>query len=440
MTHFTRTLASFFVCIAILSGCSSTPAEQFTVPALKERSEAQNSPEFERIKDSYSQMKAKYEKDTNDAAALTKLAEIFVVEARATGDHHYYYPAALSVIDRSLAKKPDDFEALVTKGTVLMTFHRFTEALDIAERANRVSQGGNAYVFGLLTDANIELGNYDQAIAMSDKMQALRPDLRSYSRAAYLREIYGDRVGAKKAMKMAGESGMFGMEDKAWAFNEFAKLYLGEGALDTAEFIYKGILEERPNYAHAMSGLAMVAAARDDYKTAIELLTKAATISDEHVFDEQLADMYVVAGDAVNAKKMQEMALFEFRDHGKAGWQVNREFAEFALSHGIELEEALKRATEDYNERKNNIDAASTYAYALAMNGKTQEAIPIIEQAMRLKTDNAQLYFRAAVIYDKAGKKEMAKTWLEKATKLNPYLTPLTRKQAKEMMAAYASK
>jgi tetratricopeptide (TPR) repeat protein len=435
-------LANIFLALILVAvfGCRAQETQKFTVPALKERSSAQNSKEYDRIKESYSQMKAKYEKDTNDFGALTKLAEIFVVEARATGDHHYYYPAALAVIDRALTKKPDDFEALVTKGTLLMTFHRFADALDIAQRADRLSSGGNAYVYGLLTDANIELGNYDEAVKMSDKMQALRPDLRSYSRAAYLREIFGDRVGAKKAMKMAGESGMFGMEDKAWAFNEFAKLYLGEGALDTAEFIYKGILEERPSYAHAMSGLAMVAAAKDDYKTAIELLTKAATISDEHVFDEQLADLYVVTGDAVNAKKMQEMALFEFRDHGKAGWQVNREFAEFALSHGIELEEALKRATEDYNERKKNIDAASTYAYALAMNGKAQDAIPVIEQAMRLKTDNAQLYFRAAVIYDKAGNKEIAKVWLEKAMKRNPYLTPLTRKQAKEMMAVYASK
>lgn len=426
--------------LAVQIGCTAQETQKFTVPVLKERSAVQNSKEYERIKESYTQMKAKYDKDTNDFSALTKLAEIFVVEARATGDHHYYYPAALTVIERALTKKPDDFEALVTKGTLLMTFHRFADALDIAQRADRLSSGGNAYVYGLLTDANIELGNYDEAVKMSDKMQALRPDLRSYSRAAYLREIFGDRHGAKIAMKMAGESGMFGMEDKAWAFNELAKLYQGEGALDTAEFIYKGILEERPNYAHAMSGLAMVAAARDDHKTAIELLTKAATISDEHVFDEQLADLYVVAGDAVNAKKMQEMALFEFRDHAKAGWQVNREFAEFALSHGIELEEALKRATDDYNERKNNIDAASTYAYALAMNGKAQEAIPVIEQAMRLKTDNAQLYFRAAVIYDKAGNIEMAKMWLEKAVKRNPYLTPLTRKQAKEMMAVYASK
>ena len=438
MTRLTTTLFVLFFVVSF--GCSAQQTQKFAIPALKERAATQSEKEFERIKVSYMQMKAKYEKDTNDAQALVKLAEVFIVEARATGDHHYYYPAALTVIDRALMKKPNDFEALVTKGTLLMTFHRFADALDIAKRADRLSSGGNAYVYGLLTDANIELGNYDEAVKTSDKMQELRPDLRSYSRVAYLREIFGDRVGAKNAMKMAGESGMFGMEDKAWAFNEFAKLYQGEGALDTAEFIYKGILEERPNYPHAMNGLASIASARNDNKTALELLTKATEISDEHIFDEALADMYEVTGDKVNAKKGQEMALFEFRDHEKAGWHVDREFAEFALSHGIELEEALTRATRDYKERKNNIDAASTYAYALALNGKAAEAIPVIEQAMRLKTDNAQLYFRAAVIYDKAGNKEMAKMWLEKAMKRNPYLTPLTLKQAKQMMSTLASK
>lgn len=430
MKHTVVLIAVLLTYTVFISGCTPPPAEKFVIPAIKERGAAQNSREFARIKESYLQMKAKYEKDTNDAAALNKIAEIFVVEARATGDHHYYYPAALSVINRALSKRPDDFEALITKGTILMTFHRFEEALDIAQRANRVSNGGNAYVFGLLTDANIELGNYEVAVSMSDKMQALRPDLRSYSRVSYLREIFGDRDGAKKAMKMAGESGMFGMEDKAWAFNEFAKLYQGEGALDTAEFIYKGILEERPSYAYAYAGLASIKLSRGDKNSAIADYVKAAQLSPEHVFVEALAAVYLYLGDTVSAKTMQEKALESFAQHDKDGWQTDREMAVFLLDQNIRLDEALTRAKKEYARRPKNIDALDTYAWALYKNKKYDEAVPMIEQAMRLKTDNAQLYFHAGMIYSSAGNTTKAVELLKRALQRNPYLTPLTRTDA----------
>jgi tetratricopeptide (TPR) repeat protein len=434
MTRLSHLLIVVF--FATLLGCSAQETQKFSIPALKERAAAQNSTEYERIKASYTQMKAKYEKDTNDFGALTKLAEIFVVEARATGDHHYYYPAALTVIDRALMKKPNDFEALVTKGTLLMTFHRFADALDIAQRADRLSSGGNAYVYGLLTDANIELGNYDEAVKMSDKMQALRPDLRSYSRVAYLREIFGDRVGAKKAMKMAGESGMFGMEDKAWAFNEFAKLYQGEGALDTAEFIYKGILEERPTYAYAIAGLASIKLSQGDKQGAIANLVKASQLSPEHTFIEQLASLYLLMGDTASAKTMQEKAMASFALHEKDGWHTDREMAVFLLEQNLDLPEAFIRAKKEYDIRPNNIDALDTYAWALHKNGKSAEAIPMMERALRLKTDNATMYYHAGMIYFGAGDKAKATEFLEKALSRNPYLTPLTLEEAKKTLAS----
>ena len=51
---------------------------------------------------------------------------------------------------------------------------------------------------------------------MADKMVSIRPDLRSYSRISYLREIHGDMPGAIEAMKMAIQAGYPGYEDRAW--------------------------------------------------------------------------------------------------------------------------------------------------------------------------------------------------------------------------------
>ena len=65
----------------------------------------------------------------------------------------------------------------------------------------------NAYVYGLLVDGNVEMGNYDTAVSYADKMVSVRPDLTSYSRVSYLREIFGDYAGSIKAMQMAVEAG-----------------------------------------------------------------------------------------------------------------------------------------------------------------------------------------------------------------------------------------
>jgi hypothetical protein len=46
-------------------------------------------------------------------------------------------------------------------------------------------------------------------------MMAIRPDLRSYSRVSYLREIFGDIPGAREAMLMAIQAGYPGQEETA---------------------------------------------------------------------------------------------------------------------------------------------------------------------------------------------------------------------------------
>lgn len=73
-------------------------------------------------------------------------------------------------------------------------------------------------------------------------------------------------------MKLASDAGVTGKENRAWALYQFANLFLKEGKLDTAEFIYKGILEERANYPYALAGLADVHSVRGEFDAAIQLL------------------------------------------------------------------------------------------------------------------------------------------------------------------------
>src|SRR6185295_1404171 len=98
-------------------------------------------------------------------------------------------------------------------------------------------------------DANVELGHYDEAVKNSDKMVSTRPDIRSYSRISYLREIYGDYPGAIEAMKLAVQAGYPGDESTEWARVHLGQLYENTGDLQNAEMQYQLALQERTGYA-----------------------------------------------------------------------------------------------------------------------------------------------------------------------------------------------
>lgn len=114
--------------------------------------------------------------------------------------------------------------------------HQFEDALTAANAAYAISNH-NAQLLGALVDANVELGNYAKAVEYCDMMMQLRPDIRSYSRVSYLRQIYGDNAGAIDAMKMAVESGLPGAESTEWARVILGDLLLMNGDLKMPKYV-----------------------------------------------------------------------------------------------------------------------------------------------------------------------------------------------------------
>jgi len=100
--------------------------------ALKQTAEWQSN--VHRVSALSSQLIAK----PNDPEALTELSQIYCIEARVTGEHGYYFPAILNMLDNVLAqnelKEKTLFEATALKANVLLSQHRFHEGLIVAEK------------------------------------------------------------------------------------------------------------------------------------------------------------------------------------------------------------------------------------------------------------------------------------------------------------------
>jgi len=346
------------------------------------------------------------------------LAHLYIREARISGNHAYYEGAALQYISEVLKKEPNHFEALILKALIHLSRHQFSEGLSVATKAQQ-SNPYNAFVYGLMVDAHVELGNYQEAVKNADQMVSICPDIRSYSRISYLREIHGDYPGAIAAMKMAVEAGVYGDETTEWARVQLAKLYEKTGDVKQAELHYTIALDERPGYAHAIAGLADLASARKDYKTVISLYEQALAVLPEPTFNEGLAHVYWLMGKNAEAKESINKAIHDLEKEFKnENHDSNLELAHawsMAGNDDLSLEYALKA----YNTRPKNIDVNETLAWAYFKNGDAQKAVPYLEVALKTGSKNPTLLCRAGVIYAKASQKTKSRWLLEDGLRMN---------------------
>uniref|UniRef100_UPI003CEB1EA6 tetratricopeptide repeat protein n=1 Tax=Hymenobacter sp. B1770 TaxID=1718788 RepID=UPI003CEB1EA6 len=304
-------------------------------------------------------LRAKLRQDPNDHQSRLLLAQAYLQEGRVTGDHPYYDAAALQLLEQVLADQPDNFDALCSQASLCLTQHHFAQGLALAERAAKINPY-SAYVYGLLCDAHVELGHYDEAVRMADRMNQVRPDLRAYARVSYLRELHGDVPGAIQAMGMATEAGYVGLEQTEWTRVQLGQLHENRGELDQAENLYQQSLQVRPFYAYALAGLSRVAAARRDYPAAIKYLEQARATVKDYAFADELADLYRLHGQPAEAEKMAKESIAmlagaaqEADENEQLGHYADRELAYAYVKTG-ELDWALKHAQIEYERRPDN--------------------------------------------------------------------------------------
>jgi len=94
------------------------------------------------------------------------------------------------------------YDGLKLRAKLQLTNHRFAEALETVRRAQTFRDDDHD-VWGMITDALVETGDYAGAVKAAQRMIDLRPESSSYARVSYLRELHGDTEGAIQAMTLA---------------------------------------------------------------------------------------------------------------------------------------------------------------------------------------------------------------------------------------------
>ncbi|WP_118974956.1 tetratricopeptide repeat protein [Taibaiella koreensis] len=410
-----------------------TVSEGLSVPRLLDRETKTGLPEENiQLRKTYDEAIAALKTNPANLKPYLSLATVFITEGRLTGNNGYYARAALQMLDKVTEGNPSDknllFEGLSLKSAVLLNMHQFKAALEVAEAGEKINDY-NAGICGALVDANVEMGHYDAAVKACDKMLSIRPDLRSYSRAAYLRQLHGDNNGAREAMRMAVEAGVPGMESTEWARVQWGDLYLNAGKLDTAQMIYNTVLSFRAGYPYAEMGLARVAAADKHYDEAIAHTRNAIRTMSEASFVSYLGDLYLLKGDKGKAMQVykdvvQQLEQGEREQSGKTLQHNGHRELAMAYLNLDDKAKALEHAKADYAMRPDNIDANDLMAWVLYKMGDYKQAALYTEKVFTTREKNATLSYKAGLIYAAAGNSDKAMQYRSEAAAISPYIDP----------------
>ncbi|MGH9508627.1 MAG: tetratricopeptide repeat protein [Terriglobales bacterium] len=349
--------------------------------------------------------------------AYNDLALAYARRARETADTTYYAKAE-EALAKSEALEPGSLETRKLRVWVLLGRHEFARARDQAEALNR-SVPDDVLVYGLLADAQAELGNYDKAEEAVQWMLDLRPgNVPGLTRAAYLRELFGDVEGAIEMMAQAYQrTSQAEVEDQAWILTHVAHLELMRGNAEAADQSLQQALGLFPDYHYALAGLAKVRITQKKYADAAELLKRRYQNAPhpENLFD--LAEALALAG----RRKEAEDAFAEFEQKARKEMQswdnANRELVFYYADYARKPAEALKVARLEAA-RRSDVHTLHALAWALYASGNHAEARTQIEKALAVGIRDARFFLHAGEIAWKQGDRAAAEKYLRQAESL----------------------
>ncbi|MDQ3021211.1 MAG: tetratricopeptide repeat protein [Bacteroidota bacterium] len=354
---------------------------------------------------------------------LTKLGAVYIQKARESNEPEFY-SLAENVLERAIEREPENFLAIAELGSVNLSRHNFKEALELGNKALSLNPY-SAYTYGVIVDAQIELGMYDEAIQSVQKMVNFRPDLSSFTRVSYMRELKGDTQGAIEAMKSAITAGSPIAENTAWCRVQLGNLFYNKGDVETSEKIFQFIIKDFPDYIHGYGGMAKIKVNKKEYAEAIELYKKALEKNSLPEYLISLGDVYTLTGDKEKAEEQYQKVKFIITMFKEKGVDTDLELALFNADHNRNLKESLKDAEETLETGSKSIKVYHALAWTNYKLGNYDEAGKNIEQALKLGTKDPLMYFHAGKIYVKLGNKDKAKEYSDFALMINPYYETL---------------
>jgi len=326
------------------------------------------------------------------------------------------------VLRRALALSPNDPDALVGAGTLALARHDFAAGLRYGDAARRAAPQ-LVRPLGVIVDAQVELGRYREATRTLNRMVDLKPNLASYARVSYFRELHGDLGGALEAMRYAVSAGGGTPENVAYVQTLLGNLELALGHRAAARFAYGQALAGLPRYVPATVGLARVEAAERNYGPAIRRLRTAVGRLPLPEYVVALGETELAAGRTAAARRDLALVGAEERLLQANGVNTDVDLALFEANHG-DPARGVALARRAWAAAP-SVRSADALGWALTRAGNPAAGLRWAKRSLRLGSADPAFLYHAGMAARATGRTALSQRWLRRALARNPRFSPL---------------
>lgn len=360
-------------------------------------------------------------RDPTGGMALGQLALFYMRRARATGDYEDVLRSEAAARKSLGNRGAHNTRARQALAASLLSEHRFGDALGIAQDLSD-RDASNAAFRASLGEIQMELGHYDDARASFASVAGNTTDLSVAPRLARWAELQGYSDSAYRLMNASLLAVIdrrdVPAEQKAWFWLRIGDLQFRRGRMSEAASDYQRGLAVHAEDYRLLSAMAKLAGARHEWQRAIDYGERSVAASFDPATLGVMSDAYAALGDSAKANeyaRAMEIAV------SKQATAYHREWSLFLLNHGLRVSEVLLKTQEELHTRQ-DIYGYDALAWALHASGRDPEAREAMSHALALGTQDAMLFYHAAVIDRALGKRDVSAKELEHARTLNPYL------------------
>jgi tetratricopeptide (TPR) repeat protein len=400
------------VAVSIAAG-ALLDAQQVSAPepltALSaNRGMPQGSPAEQRI----AAIRRRLDKEPARADSWSELAIALARRARETGNPDYY-DEAWKASETSLRVAPGNHEGRKAQVWILLGQHEYRRAVELAEQINRAVPD-DVLVYGFLSDGYVELGRYDEAETAVQWMLDMRPgNVPGLTRAAHLRELFGEHEGAVEFMDTAFRRTPDNeVEDRAWIMTQIAHLSLLTCRTEAADRILGEALKLFPEYHYALAQQRELRwqQGRVDEAVAAARRHVAAAPHPENRFELGVALHRTGRLDEATSiwQQFEADARAEMDNWDNANIELITYYADYAGRPHDALMVARKQSA-----RQKDVRTLEALAWALHRNGQSREAAIEMKKALDVGIRQPVTFYRAGVIAAAAGAPGEAKRYLD---------------------------
>lgn len=378
---------------------------------------------------SVASLQAQLKAQPKDFGSWATLGLAYVEQARTKGDPARY-PQAEKALRRSLDLRPGNEQAVTGQAALAAARHDFSHALTYADTV----LGENPYSERALSsriDALVELGRYAEASKAADTADSRRPGVPVFTRYAYVHELRGDVKTAHRVLEQAlGASTARG--DIAYVAAQLGLLAWNQGDYRSALTYYARALAADENYLPALEGRARAQYASGERAAAIRGMEQVVARFPLPQPLVALGEMYQdrgAGGDRARAREQYALVDAWIALARANGVDADLDTALAAAEHGDKAA-ALRAARAEWS-RRHTVHTADALAWALHVNGRDAEALPLARRATATGYRNALFVYHRGMIERATGHAKDARASLRAALRLNPGFSPLGAREAR---------